>query len=159
MSKLWKLTFAATPEDKERDDRCQRLLSALSFVTLDSLTGSQGPPPDDGLVASSAEELLKADKYKAPRDKLVCLINVKKAVEGVVQAVVKAGRTDLGAGADAFFPVLLLVVIRARPAHLASTIEYIKRFRGEQRRLRGQFDFMLANMVYQNSLGEKKFVS
>ena len=145
MSKLWKLTFATTAEDRDRDDRCARLLGALSFVSLDTLTGTTGAAPDAALVGAAGDELLKADRYKAPRDKLVCLVNVKRAVEAVIQDVVGRGRTDLGGGADAFFPVLLLVVIRARPARLVSTVEFLKRFRGE-RRTRGQFDFMLANL-------------
>lgn len=145
MSKLWKLTFATTAEDRDRDDRCARLLGALSFVSLDTLTGTTGAAPDAALVGAAGDELLKADRYKAPRDKLVCLVNVKRAVEAVIQDVVGRGRADLGGGADAFFPVLLLVVIRARPARLVSTVEFLKRFRGE-RRTRGQFDFMLANL-------------
>lgn len=83
-------------------------------------------------------------KIQAPRDKLVCLVNVKTTAESLVQVAAAAG-ARIG-GADAFFPVLLLIVIQARPQRLASTIEYIKRFRGSSR-LRGQFDYMLANLV------------
>ncbi|KAL6779135.1 VPS9 [Auxenochlorella protothecoides x Auxenochlorella symbiontica] len=83
------------------------------------------------------------DKYKAPRDKLVCLVNVKTTAESLVQVAAATG-ARIG-GADAFFPALLLIVIQARPQRLASTIEYIKRFRGSSR-LRGQFDYMLANL-------------
>jgi hypothetical protein len=50
------------------------------------------------------------------------------------------------AGADAFFPVFLFVVIRSCLPRLASNVEYIKRFRMAAR-LNGQFDFMLCNLV------------
>ncbi|KFM23363.1 Vacuolar protein sorting-associated protein 9A [Auxenochlorella protothecoides] len=116
MSKVWRLTFATSPEDVERDERCARILDALSFVSLDTLMGSSGVEPDPALLKVAVGELLKMDKYKAPRDKLVCLVNVKTTAESL-----------------------------ARPQRLASTIEYIKRFRGSSR-LRGQFDYMLANL-------------
>lgn len=50
------------------------------------------------------------------------------------------------AGADAFFPVFLFVVMRSRLPHLASNVEYVKRFRSRAR-LSGQFDYMLCNLV------------
>jgi hypothetical protein len=50
------------------------------------------------------------------------------------------------AGADAFFPVFLFVVIRSRLPHLASNAEYVRRFRSRAR-LAGQFDYMLCNLV------------
>ena len=37
------------------------------------------------------------DRYKAPRDKLLCLVNVKTMVEGVVAAAAKAGANIGGA--------------------------------------------------------------
>ena len=52
------------------------------------------------------------------------------------------------AGADAFFPVFLFVVIRSRMPHLAANVEYVKRFRLHSR-LTGQFDYMLCNLVRQ----------
>lgn len=50
------------------------------------------------------------------------------------------------AGADAFFPVFLFVVVRSRLPHLASNAEYVRRFRSRAR-LTGQFDYMLCNLV------------
>ena len=50
------------------------------------------------------------------------------------------------AGADAFFPVFLYVVMRSCLPRLASNVEYVKRFRTASR-LTGQFDFMLCNLV------------
>lgn len=142
MSKIWSRTFAVGTEDKDRDERYLRLASALSFVDLSTLIGV---PVDveDSLLSIAVEELLKMDKYKAPRDKLLCLVNVKTLVEDIVTKAAQGG-TPIG-GADAFFPVFLLVVIRGCMPRLASTIEYIRRFRA-QTQLSGQFDFMLCNL-------------
>lgn len=142
MSKLSPRTFGVAREDLDRDDRYVRLATALSFVDLATLMG-QDVVAEEALLAAAQAELLKMDKYKAPRDKLLCLVNVKTLVEDIVGAAARGG-ANVG-GADAFFPVFLLVVIRARPQHLASNIEYVRRFRAQQR-LSGQFDFMLANL-------------
>lgn len=64
MSKVWRLTFATSPEDVERDERCARILDALSFVSLDTLMGSSGVEPDPALLKVAVGELLKMDKYK-----------------------------------------------------------------------------------------------
>jgi hypothetical protein len=98
--------------------------------------------PDQGLMENAQDQLLRMDKYKAPRDKLLCLVNVKTIVEEIIATANRDG-FSIGGG-DAFFPVLLLVVIRAKPQALASNIEYIRRFRGQ--RMSGQFDFILSNL-------------
>ena len=142
MSKVWPRTFAASEEDRDRDERYSRLAHALSFVDLSTLMG-QDVTPDEALLSIAVGELLRMDRYKAPRDKLLCLVNVKTLVEDIVVAAARQGAA-IG-GADAFFPVLLLVVIRARLPRLASNIEYIRRFRGRSR-LSGQSDYMLCNL-------------
>ena len=142
MSKLWPRTFAVGREDRDRDERYVRLATALAFVDLSTLMG-QEVVPEEALVAAAQAELLKMDKYKAPRDKLLCLVNVKTLVENIVGAAARGG-AQIG-GADAFFPVFLLVVIRARMPRLASNVEYVRRFRAAPR-LSGQFDYMLCNL-------------
>lgn len=142
MSKLWQRTFGCTREERDRDERYLRLTDALNFVDLGTLMGTE-VKADELLLHSAIEELVRMDRYKAPRDKLVCLVNVKTFVENIVSSAARSG-ASIG-GADAFFPVFLLVVIRARMPHLASNIEYIKRFRGKPR-LYGQFDYMLCNL-------------
>ena len=141
MSKIWAKTFAIATDDRDRDDRYARLCHALGFLDLETLMGD-AVNPDQGLMESAQDQLLRMDKYKAPRDKLLCLVNVKTIIEEIIATANRDG-FSIGGG-DAFFPVLLLVVIRAKPQALASNIEYIRRFRGQ--RLSGQFDFMLSNL-------------
>lgn len=189
MSKVWRQTFAAGVEDRERDERYARLMQAraglgwsaapgclccspmhswpaclnppmrppppqqaLGFVDLPTLMGvdvlpdesllalaqvcggggagaawppatllllpfgMQGPMPAGPVYTvqytaasrwptpaplphapSPQAEVLKMDRYKAPRDKLLCLVNVKTMVEGVVAAAARAGANVGGA--------------------------------------------------------------
>jgi hypothetical protein len=50
------------------------------------------------------------------------------------------------AGADAFFPLLILAIIRANPPRLVSNVQYISRFRG-QTRLRAEASYYFTNVV------------
>lgn len=149
MSKIWTQTFGVSMEDKDKDERYQRLCDALGFVDLSTLMkgGDDGEADVDELVGEylvrATEHVLKMDRYKAPRDKLLCLVNVKTLIEEGILHAHGQGHVCIG-GADAFFPMLLFVVIRAKPPSLASNIEYIRRFRGN--RLSGQFDFLLSNL-------------
>jgi hypothetical protein len=98
MSKIWRQAFGASREDADRDERYARLMAALSFVELGTLMSLPGEvQPDGALLALAQAELLKMDKYKAPRDKLLCLVNVKTMVENIVAAAARAGANIGGA--------------------------------------------------------------
>jgi hypothetical protein len=144
MSKIWGRTFGAGRDEAERDARYARLAAALAFADLATLAGVEAlPPPDEARVAAAAAELLRADRYKAPRDKLLCLVNMMRGAEDVVAGVARAGGAFRGA--DAFFPAMLLATLRARPPRLASTLEFVRRFRFAPR-LSGEADFVLATL-------------
>ena len=48
-------------------------------------------PPLPPLAPRLQGEILKMDRYKAPRDKLLCLVNVKTMVESIVQLAARGG--------------------------------------------------------------------
>eukprot|EP00889_Picochlorum_renovo_P000474 jgi/Picre1/27504/NNA_000471.t1 len=124
MSKIWTQTFGVSIEDKDKDERYQRLCDALGFVDLSTLMkGGDDEEADVGVLVGdylvrATEHVLKMDRYKAPRDKLLCLVNVKTLIEEGILYAHSQGHDSLG--------------------------EYIRRFRGN--RLSGQFDFLLSNL-------------
>ena len=154
MSKIWSRTFAMTSEDKDKDERYCRLCDALNFLDLNTLAGLNGEntlgssllATIDGFLEDAQDHVVKMDRYKAPRDKLLCLINVKTLIDQAIMDVNRKCSDISGSfgGADVFFPMLVLAVIRSKPATLCSNIEYIRRFRGP--RVTGQLDFILCNM-------------
>jgi len=144
MSKIWGTTFGIAEEDRDKDERYKRLCDALEFLDLNTVLGDGMVLEDDIVdsinvcIANAQEHMSKMDRYKAPRDKLLCLVNVQKILEDGIEGV----HSSSFGGADAFFPLMILTVVRAKPPCLCSNIEYIRRFRG--RRMSGKFDFMLS---------------
>jgi hypothetical protein len=64
-------------------------------------------------------ELLKINHYKAPRDKMICILNCCKVIFGLIRHLSGSESTS----ADAFVPVLIFVVLRANPENLVSNVE------------------------------------
>lgn len=75
------------------------------------------------LFHESYSELQKINKYKAPRDKMTCIMNACKVIFGIIRT---DATDDLGGNADDFFPLLILIILRANPPHLHSNIEYVR---------------------------------
>ncbi|KAL0040776.1 hypothetical protein WJX79_005242 [Trebouxia sp. C0005] len=130
MTKIYYKTFAQSELDKERDVALGQRMAALDFVQPHHLDIPQ-QYQEDNSSQLAIKELHKINNYKAPRDKLVCVLNCCRVINNLLH---NAGIQDNEArGADDFLPVLIYVVIHANPPQLASNLEYIQRFRMHSR--------------------------
>lgn len=59
------------------------------------------------------------NKFKTPRDKLVCIRNCSK----VIYKLLSTGGEGSKSGADDFLPVLIIILIHANPPNLQSNIQ------------------------------------
>eukprot|EP01017_Pseudomicrothorax_dubius_P038009 TRINITY_DN5640_c0_g1_i2.p1 TRINITY_DN5640_c0_g1~~TRINITY_DN5640_c0_g1_i2.p1 ORF type:complete len:383 (+),score=99.69 TRINITY_DN5640_c0_g1_i2:145-1293(+) len=117
--------------DTERDRRLSYLFKVFDFIELSHLEA--GPDIDAETFAHAVENIRKIDQLKKPWDKLIVIVNCCKLVSSMV---FHAKEDDKPTGADDFLPVLIYVVLKAKPANIATNIEFIKDFRSAQR-LRG----------------------
>uniref|UniRef100_A0A7N2N5R6 VPS9 domain-containing protein n=1 Tax=Quercus lobata TaxID=97700 RepID=A0A7N2N5R6_QUELO len=90
------------------------------------------------------KELQKINMYKAPRDKLVCILNCCKVI-GNLLLHASISSEDVP-GADEFLPVLIYVTIKANPPQLHSNLLYIQRYRS-QSRLVAEAAYFFTNML------------
>jgi hypothetical protein len=93
-------------------------------------------------MLTSRTELLKIKSYRAPRDKIICVLNCCKVIFGLL----KHSKSD--SSADSFMPMLIYVVLHANPEHLVSNVQYILRFRNQEK-LGGEAGYYLSSLVSQ----------
>ncbi|WFD34588.1 hypothetical protein MCUN1_001429 [Malassezia cuniculi] len=119
-------SWTVQTDDLERDRVLKQRISLFSWVTEEHLDIPRGTH-SDRFYAYASDELCKINQYKAPRDKIICILNCCKVVFGLIRHL---GQEE---NADAFVPILILVVLRANPPHLVSNLEYITRFKNPNR--------------------------
>ncbi|KAI4101925.1 MAG: hypothetical protein LQ339_004815 [Xanthoria mediterranea] len=128
-------------EDIERDDILGQKVRIYRWVQEEHL--DIAPLGDNGrrFMSFAQQQLLKIKMYRAPRDKVVCVLNCCKVIFGFLSTS-KASDTS----ADSFVPLLIYVVLRANPEHLVSNVQYILRFR-DQDKLGGEAGYYLSSLL------------
>lgn len=88
----------------------------------------------------AATELNKINKYRAPRDKIICVLNACKIIFNLLE------NSRQETNADSFIPILIIVIIRAKTDNLFSNIVYIESYRGEEWLNHGETSYYLSSM-------------
>ncbi|KAL8656277.1 MAG: hypothetical protein Q9210_000368 [Variospora velana] len=128
-------------EDIERDEILGQKVRIYRWVQEEHL---DIPPLDDNgrrFMSFAQQQLLKVNMYRAPRDKIVCVLNCCKVIFGFLSTSKSADTS-----ADSFVPLLIYVVLRANPEHLVSNVQYILRFR-RQEKLGGEAGYYLSSLM------------
>ncbi|GAB2271972.1 Vacuolar protein sorting-associated protein 9A, variant 2 [Dionaea muscipula] len=145
MTKLFTRCFASIPDDVKADEQLSEKMALVQqFIrpeNLDILPTFQNET--SWLLAQ--KELQKINMFKAPREKLVCILSCCKVITNLL---VNASMTsnESPPGADEFLPVLIYVTIKANPPQLHSNLLYIQRYR-RQTRLVGEAAYFFTNML------------
>ncbi|QSZ30358.1 hypothetical protein DSL72_004881 [Monilinia vaccinii-corymbosi] len=127
-------------EDVERDDILAQKVRIYGWIKEEHL---DIPPVGDSgkrFLILAQQEILKIKTYRAPRDKIICVLNCCKVIFGLL----KHSKTD--SSADSFMPLLIYVVLQANPEHLVSNVQYILRFRNQDK-LGGEAGYYLSSLV------------
>lgn len=145
MTKLYTRVFASLPDDVKVDEQLHEKMALIQqFIrpeNLDILPTYQNET--SWLLAQ--KELQKINMYKAPRDKLVCILNCCKVISNLLLNASIAAKEN-PPGADEFLPVLIYVTIKANPPQLHSNLLYIQRYR-RQSRLVAEAAYFFTNML------------
>ncbi|KAL7925173.1 hypothetical protein ACQKWADRAFT_285269 [Trichoderma austrokoningii] len=127
-------------EDIERDDVLTQKINIYGWVKEDHL---DIPPIEESgrrFLKLAQQELLKIKSYRAPRDKIICVLNCCKVIFGLL----KHSKAD--SSADSFMPMLIYVVLQSNPEHLVSNVQYILRFRNQEK-LGGEAGYYLSSLM------------
>lgn len=93
----------------------------------------------EAFVNLASDQLGKINHFRAPRDKVVCLLNCCKVIFGLLR------QSKSEENADGFLPILIYVVIKAHPEHMISNLNYIQRFRSSDK-LNGEAGYYLSSL-------------
>ncbi|KAF4455396.1 hypothetical protein F53441_2185 [Fusarium austroafricanum] len=127
-------------EDVERDDIVRQKMNIYGWVKEEHL---DIPPVGESgrrFLKLAQQELLKIKSYRAPRDKIICVLNCCKVIFGLL----KHNKSD--SSADSFMPLLIYVVLQSNPEHLVSNVQYILRFRNQEK-LGGEAGYYLSSLM------------
>ncbi|OTB08255.1 hypothetical protein M426DRAFT_317369 [Hypoxylon sp. CI-4A] len=127
-------------EDVERDEILAQKINIYGWVREEHL---DIPPINDSgkrFLTLAQQELFKIKSYRAPRDKIICVLNCCKVIFGLL----RHNKSD--SSADSFMPLLIYVVLRSNPEHLVSNVHYILRFRNQEK-LAGEAGYYLSSLM------------
>jgi len=87
--------------------------------------------------------LRQIDEFKAPKDKLVCMLNACRVINDVLKCTHVSAEAKV-LSADDFLPLLILAVMKAKPARLHSNVEFVATFRHPARLMGEEAYFVTA---------------
>lgn len=132
MTKLFTRVFASLPDDVKHDEELSEKMALVQqFIRPENLDIKPNFQNETSWLLAQ-KELQKINMYKAPRDKLVCILNCSKVISNLLLNASIASNEN-PPGADEFLPVLIYVTIKANPPQLHSNLLYIQRYRRESR--------------------------
>lgn len=127
-------------EDVERDEILAQKVKIYGWVKEEHLDICPVGPSGERFLKLAQQELLKITRYRAPRDKVICVLNCCKVIVGLLKSSKSADTS-----ADSFVPLLIYVVLQAHPEHLVSNVQYILRFRNQDK-LGGEAGYYLSSL-------------
>ncbi|KAK8941182.1 Vacuolar protein sorting-associated protein 9A [Platanthera zijinensis] len=145
MTKLFNRAFASLPEDVQHDEELFEKMALLQqFVRPENLDIKPEFQNETSWLLAQ-KELQKINMYKAPRDKLVCILNCCRVINNLLLNVSISSNAN-PPGADEFLPVLIFVTLKANPPQLHSNLVYIQRYR-RQARLVSEAAYFFTNIL------------
>jgi hypothetical protein len=129
-------------EDVERDEVLAQKVRIYGWVREEHLDIRDAVTEENGrkFLDLAVNEMTKMGSYRAPRDKVICVLNCCKVIFGLLR---HSGGDE---SADKFVPLLIYVVLRANPANLVSNVQYILRFRNPDK-LNGEVGYYLSSLM------------
>ncbi|KAF9988545.1 hypothetical protein BGZ75_009208 [Mortierella antarctica] len=141
MNRLFACTFSpSTTDDAERDEVLSQKIRIFRWIKEEHLDIPHSPH-NEAYLNNAQAELKKINSYKAPRDKVICILNCCKFIFTLIRR--SEGNSK---GADTFLPILIYVVLRSNPPNLVSNVQYISRFRNPDK-LQAEAGYYLASLM------------
>ncbi|KAH7568430.1 hypothetical protein JRO89_XS07G0297700 [Xanthoceras sorbifolium] len=130
MTKLFTRTFAPLPEDVKIDQEISEKICFLQTFLRPEHLDIPAVLQNEASWLLAEKELLKINAFKAPREKLLCIMSCCRVINNLLLNASMSENVVL-AGADDFLPVLIYVVIKASsPCWVLQSLTEILKRRG-----------------------------
>ena len=135
LSKLHSTLYLTPPSDLVRNQHFNLKCQSLAWLTPYHLELPASFTPL--AYATAQEELRRMGEYKAPKDKLICLLNACH----LMSAVLEEERRGAGVGADDLFPVFIYVLVHARVERFVHDVRWVGMGSGLGGGMKGECDY------------------
>ncbi|KAJ0024177.1 hypothetical protein Pint_06726 [Pistacia integerrima] len=141
MTELFSRTFSSTPEDLKIDQEISEKKCLLQTFLRSEHLDIPVLLQNEASWLLVVKELQKMNAVKAPREKILCIMNCGRVISNLLLTASMSANTAL-AGADDFLPVL----IYANPLQLQSNLKFIQLYR-RQKKLVSEAAYYFTNLV------------
>ncbi|XP_050253389.1 vacuolar protein sorting-associated protein 9A-like isoform X1 [Quercus robur] len=145
MTKLFSRTFASVPEDAKIDREVSEKICLLQNFLKPEHLDIPAVLHNEASWLLAEKELQKINTFKAPREKLLCIMNCCRVINNLLLNASMSENHAL-AGLDDFLPVLIYVTIKANPPQLHSNLKFIQLYR-RQAKLVSEAAYYFTNLV------------
>ncbi|XP_057987469.1 vacuolar protein sorting-associated protein 9A isoform X4 [Hevea brasiliensis] len=136
--------YTANPENDGK--RVQEFFSTMEATIIEHpLWAGATNEEVDCAMELAEKELQKINAFKAPREKLLCIMSCCRVINNLLLNASISENHALG-GADDFLPVLIYVTIKANPPQLHSNLKFIQLYR-RQAKLVSEAAYYFTNLV------------
>ncbi|XP_010252347.1 PREDICTED: vacuolar protein sorting-associated protein 9A-like isoform X2 [Nelumbo nucifera] len=144
MTKLFTRTFASSEDTKVDQEISEKICLLQHFIKPEHLD-IPGPYHNETSWLFAQKELQKMNAFKAPREKLLCILNCCRVINNLLLNVAMSS-DNVPAGADDFLPILIYVTIKANPPQLHSNLKFIQLYR-RQSKLISEAAYYFTNLM------------
>ena len=149
-TKVYKRIFGVDPRDADRDEILERKSAEFDGTPQDLHIESK----DVEKWNRAAELLRRVDSYRAPRDKLIVIVNCVRMMNEILAGTCRSHHSQRHtstlitttytgtSGADRLVPAMIYVTIKANPTRFASNLKYVRQYRDEKM-MRGEEKYAL----------------
>ncbi|KAF2396562.1 hypothetical protein EJ06DRAFT_533821 [Trichodelitschia bisporula] len=127
-------------EDVERDEVLAQKVRIYGWIKEEHLDIPPVGEKGKKFLTLAQQELSKINSYRAPRDKVICILNCCKVIFGFLR------NAQHDQSADSFIPLLIYIVLQANPDHLVSNVQYILHFRNQDK-LGGEAGYYISSLM------------
>ena len=132
----------AKSDDEDKDLQIQSRIRKLNWISAKDLGCAIADDCDLEHLHSAVDLILEMDGQVSPQEKLDRLVKCSKSVFDLL----RSGQGQSQAGADEFLPCLVFVCLKANPPRLHSNVNFITRFRDEEKIRTGEAGYLFASL-------------